>query len=189
MENITEIAKAFNKAQTEMANAQKNSKNPFLKNKYADLNSVREAVIPVLNKHGISVLQPTVVIDGKNFVKTVLLHESGQVIESLTEIIYIQGNAQSQGSGITYARRYGLQSLVCIGAEDDDGNNATQEPPKELKWLNVLDKDNAFTPQWLNVIEAINNGKIYSVEQVKAKYKVNKETEIKIVNLLNQTHQ
>lgn len=189
MENITEIAKAFNKAQTEMVNAQKNSKNPFLNNKYADLNAVREAVIPVLNKHGISVLQPTVFIEGKNYVKTILLHESGQTIESVTEIIYIQGNAQSQGSGITYARRYGLQSLVCIGAEDDDGNKATQELPKELKCLNILDKDKTYTPQWLNVIEAIKNGKINSVEQVKAKYKLSKEVEVQIINLLNQTHQ
>ena len=122
----TEIAKAFIKAQSEMANAVKGTTNPFLKNKYADLNAVREAVIPTLNKHGIAVLQPLVTIEGKNYVKTLLLHESGQTMESLTEVIYArQNDAQAQGSGITYARRYGLQSLVCIGADDDDGNNAS----------------------------------------------------------------
>jgi hypothetical protein len=35
---------------------------------------------------------------------------------------------QAQGSGISYARRYGLQSLINIGAEDDDGNKATEKP-------------------------------------------------------------
>jgi len=118
-----------------MSNPTKGSTNPYFKSKYADLNAVREAVIPTLNKHGISVLQPIVHIDGKNFVKTVLLHESGEAIEGLTEIIYAKTNdAQAQGSGITYARRYGLQSLICVGADDDDGNSASTPPkatPKE----------------------------------------------------------
>lgn len=129
---MKQISSALVKAQSEMSNAVKGSSNPFFKSKYADLNAVREAVLPVLNTHGIAVLQPIVNIDGKNFVKTVLLHESGEQIDSFTEIVYSkQNDAQAQGSGISYARRYGLQSLVCIGAEDDDGNEAvkTQKAP------------------------------------------------------------
>lgn len=126
------IAKAFIAAQKEMGNAIKDSKNPFFKSAYADLNSVREACIPALNTNGIAVLQPIVQIDGKNFVKTVLLHESGESIEGMTEILFTkQNDPQAQGSGITYARRYGLQSLVNIGAEDDDGNKASEKPKKE----------------------------------------------------------
>jgi len=126
---INNFAKAFIAAQSEMGNATKDSNNPFFKSKYADLNSVREACLPALNAHGIAVLQPIVQIDGKNFVKTLLLHESGESMEGLTEIIYSkQNDAQAQGSGITYARRYGLQSLVNIGAEDDDGNKASEKP-------------------------------------------------------------
>jgi hypothetical protein len=120
------IAKALLDAQKEMGNAIKDSSNPFFKSKYADLNAIREACMPSLNKHGIVVLQPIVHIDGKNFVKTVLLHESGEVFEGLTEIVYSKVNdAQAQGSGITYARRYGLQSIINVGAEDDDGNKAS----------------------------------------------------------------
>jgi hypothetical protein len=130
---MKEIATALVKAQKEMSNAVKGSSNPFFKSKYADLNSVREASIPVLNANGISVIQPMVNIDGRNFIKTVLLHESGESIESFTDIVYAKTNdAQAQGSGITYARRYGLQSLVCIGADDDDGNKASEQP-KEAK--------------------------------------------------------
>ena len=129
---MKEIAQAFLKAQSEMSNPIKGSANPFFKSKYADLNSVREAVIPTLNAHGIMVLQPMVSIDGKNYIKTMLLHESGETIEGLTEIIYAkQNDAQAQGSGITYARRYGLQSLVCVGADDDDGNAASQPQKKQ----------------------------------------------------------
>ena len=126
MIEIKQIAKALIEAQKEMGNAKKDSANPYFKSKYADLNSVREACLPALNSKGISVLQPTIQIEGKNFVKTILLHESGESIECLTEILFSkQNDPQAQGSGITYARRYGLQSLVCLGAEDDDGNKAS----------------------------------------------------------------
>lgn len=137
-----QIATALLKAQMEMGNAKKDSNNPFFKSKYADLNSIREACIPALNKNGIVVLQPIVHIDGKNFVKTLLLHESGESIESITEIIYSkQNDAQAQGSGITYARRYGLQSLVNVGADDDDGNKAST-PQQHVKQKQKLTEEN-----------------------------------------------
>jgi hypothetical protein len=76
-ESIVKIASALVKAQATMGNAVKDSKNPFFKSNYADLNAVREACLPALNANGVSVLQPTVSIDGRSFVETVLLHESG----------------------------------------------------------------------------------------------------------------
>lgn len=131
---INKFAVAFINAQKDMGNAIKDSKNPFFKNSYACLNSVREACVPALNANGIAVLQPIVQVDGKNFVKTLLLHESGESMECLTEILFAkQNDPQAQGSGITYARRYGLQSLVNIGAEDDDGNKAAEKPKSEPK--------------------------------------------------------
>jgi hypothetical protein len=63
MESITNISTAFLKAQKEMSSAKKDSNNPFFKSKYADLNSVMEAVMPALHNNGISVLQKTCVID------------------------------------------------------------------------------------------------------------------------------
>ena len=133
---ITNFAKAFIEAQKKMGNATKDSSNPFFKSKYADLNSIREACLPALNESGIAVLQPIVQVDGKNYIKTLLLHESGESMECLTEIIYAkQNDAQAQGSGITYARRYGLQSLVNVGAEDDDGNKASEQVKNKKTFL------------------------------------------------------
>jgi len=138
---MKQISKAILEAQKEMGNATKGSSNPFFRSKYADLNSIREACMPALHNHGISVLQPTVYIEGKNFIKTILLHESGETFEGLTEIIYAkQNDAQSQGSGITYARRYGLQSLLNIGAEDDDGNKASVKAESKNNW-ELLEKE------------------------------------------------
>ena len=134
-ESITKIAAALVKAQGTMGNALKDSKNPFFKSSYADLNAVREACLPALNANGVSVLQPTVSVDGKSFVETVLLHESGEFISSLTEVLCAkQNDPQAHGSGISYARRYGLQSLVNLGSADDDGESAmgrvNTSPPK-----------------------------------------------------------
>lgn len=125
-ETITKIAGALVKAQSEMGNATKGSSNPFFKSSYADLNAIREAVLPALNKNGIVALQPTIVFDGKNYVETILVHESGEYLSSLTEIkVGKQNDPQAEGSGISYARRYGLQSFVNMGAKDDDGEAAT----------------------------------------------------------------
>jgi len=124
---IIKIAAALVKAQAEMGNATKDKINPFFKSHYADLNAVREASLPILNKHGISAIQPTTTIDGVPFVETILLHESGEYISSLTQIVVDKINdAQRHGSGLSYARRYALSSIVNIGAEDDDAQKAVQ---------------------------------------------------------------
>jgi hypothetical protein len=175
------IAKALVQAQKEMGNAVKDSKNPFFKSSYADLNSVREACLPELNKNGIVVLQPICQVEGKSYVKTVLLHESGESLESMTEIVYgKQGDAQAQGSGITYARRYGLQSLVCIGAEDDDGNKAS-EKPKETKTEVRSDEDvRVLAENWFKTFKA-KAEKSKSLEELNTIYK-SEENALKRLN-------
>ena len=164
---MKQIATALLNAQGEMSNPKKGATNPFFKSKYADLNAIREAVIPTLNDNGISVLQPIVHIEGKNFVKTILLHESGDFLESVTEIIYNKVNdAQAQGSGISYARRYALQSFVCVGADDDDGQKAVQNKPNATKEVMQKAKSAGAT-----------------IEQIKSKYSVSAELEQFFINL------
>ena len=127
---MNNLAKSLVKAQLEMQTPKKGSVNPFFKNKYADLNDILLAVVPALNNNGIVLLQPLTNIDGKNYVKTVLMHESGETFESLAEIFCNkQNDAQAYGSGISYARRYSLSSICGIGSEDDDGQKAVQPKP------------------------------------------------------------
>jgi hypothetical protein len=136
-DTITKIAPALLKAQQEMGAAKKTASNPFFTSSYADLNAIREAVLPALNANNITVLQPTVVENGKNYVQTVLLHESGEFLASLTEIKAKDANdPQKEGSGISYARRYGLQSFLNVAAEDDDANAASGKN-SETKTNNV----------------------------------------------------
>ena len=158
MENI---AKALVKAQLEMITPKKGSVNPFFKNKYADLNDVLAAVVPALNNNGIVLLQPLVNIEGKNFVKTVLMHESGEIFESLAEIFCKNTNdAQAYGSGVTYARRYSLSSICGIGSEDDDAQKAVQSKP--MATAEVLAKAKASGA---------------TMTQIKTKYSVTAEQE------------
>lgn len=121
--SLTKIAPALLAAQRTMGDATKGAKNPYFKSSYADLNAIREVAIPALNAQGIVVLQPPVTRDGKNYIETLLLHESGEQLSALTEIKNTKGDAQSEGSGISYARRYGLQSFLNIGAVDDDAES------------------------------------------------------------------
>ena len=156
-DNISSIAKALVSAQKEMGNALKDAKNPFFKSKYADLNAVREAVLPACNSNGISVLQPTISLEGRKYVQTMLVHESGEYISGLTEILSTKEfDAQAQGSGISYARRYGLQSLANVGAEDDDGESAVGRSAAPIR-SNPIETSQASpvsTPVKLEVKEA-----------------------------------
>lgn len=120
-DSLAKLAPALLKAQKKMGAALKDSKNPFFKSKFADLNSVIDACVPVLNEEGIAVLQ-TVSADA---VETVLLHESGEYVMSATPIVVAkQSDPQALGSAISYARRYGLQAMPVLKAEDDDGEKA-----------------------------------------------------------------
>ena len=170
---MKEIATALVKAQLEMVAPKKGSVNPFFKNKYADLNDVLSAVVPALNNNGIVLLQPLVNIDGKNYVKTVLMHESGETFESLAEIFCNkQNDAQAYGSGISYARRYSLSSICGIGSADDDGQKAVQ--PKPNASFEVLEKAAKVNA---------------TIEQIKSKYKVTTEQEAQFLILKSNNNE
>jgi len=129
-DTIGTISKSLVKAQKEMSAAKKGAANPFFKSKYADYNSVLEACKEALNDNGITILQPHTLLQmGEKeiaVVETILLHESGEYVSSQTKIeVAKQNDPQALGSAISYARRYGLQSLVSLPtSDDDDGESA-----------------------------------------------------------------
>lgn len=128
---IAKIAPALLAAQKAIGAAKKGSTNPFFRSKYADLGSVMEACKEALNDQGILVIQPVGFDEMGDYVETILLHESGEMISEKTRVKYAkEKDPQSQGSGITYARRYALQSMLFIPAEDDDGEKAMARPKK-----------------------------------------------------------
>ncbi|PFB88903.1 recombinase [Bacillus thuringiensis] len=126
-ETITELAKALVKFNSEVNKIAKDADNPFFKNNYATLDTIIDEIRPILSKHGLSIMQiPSG--DGQNVtLKTLLLHESGEWLES-DELTMkpVKNDPQAVGSCITYARRYSLAAFLSLNTgEDDDGNGAT----------------------------------------------------------------
>jgi len=128
---VKQIATALVKAQKEFGPALKTSTNPHLKNKYANLASVVEAVIDALNNNGIYLMQMTHETPDGAMAETVFLHESGEML-SAGKLFFPASKHDAQGyaSSLSYVRRYSLMAACGIAPEDDDGNAASKPVPK-----------------------------------------------------------
>lgn len=130
-ESIKSLTSALVSAQKNIKAAVKDSKNPHFQSKYADIASVIEAVRIPLTDAGITFLQPVSTVEDGVSVETILIHgASGEWISESLTVPVSKNDAQGVGSAITYGRRYGLQSMCGVPAEDDDGNKAAGAPPK-----------------------------------------------------------
>ena len=118
--------------------ASKDGKNPHFKSTYATLEAVMDAARQG-NQFGLYFTQPLdlVAIEGHvvQVVKTIITHvPSGKSKESLCPVrVKDKDNPQQMGSGITYAKRYALQSAYGLPSEDDDGNDASKAKPHVVK--------------------------------------------------------
>jgi hypothetical protein len=65
---------------------------------------------------------------GHAILETMLLHSSGQWISGSQVIKPVKDDPQGVKSAITYARRAGLEAIVGVAPEDDDGNAASGKP-------------------------------------------------------------
>lgn len=122
----------------------KDSTNPFFKSKYADINSLLETIKPVLSEVGLVVMQPLTVCDSKNVLTTEIWDDEKIIAKSA---IFLPDNLDPQkiGSAITYYRRYSLQALLALEAEDDDGN--LTKPNGHKPELKPLIKERNFTDE------------------------------------------
>lgn len=131
---MKQIASALVKAQKEFGPALKTSTNPHLKNKYANLSAVVEAVIDALNNNGIFLMQLTHESPDGAMAETTFVHESGEML-SAGKLFFPAAKHDPQGyaSALTYVRRYSLMAACGIAPEDDDGNAASKPAPKPPK--------------------------------------------------------
>jgi len=155
-DSIKHLAAALNKAQAEMSGARKGATNPFFKSKYADLNSVVDAVRIPFAENGLSYSQFPTMDENRVGVETILMHESGEFIASTLMLPTGKLDAQSAGSAITYAKRYSLQAIAGIPSEDDDGNAATRgtqpqqkQAPRQQPQVNGAD----ILSQWTHIAQ------------------------------------
>ena len=142
----------------------KDSTNPFFKSKYFDINGLLKHTEPLLQKNGLLLLQP--IIKGEVFSEIIDI-ESGESVTSSIPLPEIN-DPQKLGSAITYFRRYTLQSLLGLQAEDDDANAASKASNTPVKkWVNKGDKI------WNAAID-----KGVKIAEIKKHYSISKDNEL-----------
>lgn len=120
---MKELAEALVAAQGELHNLSKDASGYGYE--YLTLPKLIDETRPVLQKHGLAIVQRMAVVgDGQPAVCTMLIHKSGESIEGTYPISAVTmkqcNDAQQMGAAITYARRYGLAALLNIAQTDDD---------------------------------------------------------------------
>ncbi|KWX79951.1 ERF family protein [Paenibacillus jilunlii] len=133
-ESIVNLAKALVAFNLEVKIIEKDASNPHFKNAYATLDTIVNEVRPILAKHGLVVMQFPGGDGEKYTLRTMLVHESGEWIESEPLTMKpVKNDPQGIGSCTTYARRYSLSAMLSLNTgEDDDGeqsSNAPAQPP------------------------------------------------------------
>tara|TARA_R100000951_G_C2619745_1_gene174059 strand:- start:173 stop:760 length:588 start_codon:yes stop_codon:yes gene_type:complete len=123
MEQTNHI-KDFIAGQSSLETAIKNSSNPFLKNKYADIQEILDKVKSAFHENNYIIVQEGGADESGEFIDTKLVHTSGNLFNCKIYLQYKKGDMQSLGGAITYARRYGLLSVTGIPVDDDDGTSA-----------------------------------------------------------------
>lgn len=151
----------LNEVKKEIGAISKDSTNPFFKSKYFDINSLLKHVEPLLQKNGLLLLQP--IVKGEVFSEIVDI-KTGESVQSSIPLPQMD-DPQKLGSAVTYYRRYTLQSLLGLQAEDDDANSASQSvKQKSTKpWVTKYDKI------WYAAVE-----KEVPLQELKKHYKLSK---------------
>jgi len=152
-EQIAELATALSKAQGEFQVAQLNRQNPYFKSRYADLMSVVSSARPALSKHGLSVVQDILSDEhGSNVLHTILLHSTGQYIESRMRIVPPKSDIQTISSYVTYLKRLTYASLVgVVTGEDDDDGEASVAQERATHAKGVANKFDAKEHEYVSV--------------------------------------
>jgi len=148
------------KIQSEVGRIKKEKTNPHFKNTYADINSVYNAVKPLLDEHKILLTHILEVESGRNILKTTLLDiEDGS--ETISRLALQEGiDAQKTMGATTYYKRLHLVSMLALETVDDDGQSGSnsikenKQPTKEM--IEEMERktahDSIFKTQWLNFL-------------------------------------
>lgn len=123
-DELKNLAKALAKFQADIKDPARDKDNPYFKSKYVALDGLLDAVRPVLAANGLSFIQSPVSNGQDMGVATLLMHDSGEWIESDPFMLHaVKNDPQAGGSAITYARRYSLSAVLGVAWDDDDDAN------------------------------------------------------------------
>ena len=164
-ESINELTSALAKAQSEIRNPSKNTKNNFFKNEYADLTSVLGCIRPVASANGLSFIQSVEAYNGNVAVSSQISHVSGQWVKQVASVELPKSSKnpiQDLGSIATYLKRYQAQSMWAICADEDTD-------AQDLGIEDISDEKVAHLDAMLDATKSSKEAflKVYGVENLK----------------------
>jgi len=135
------ISKELVSISSKLHNVIKTADNPFYNSRFTELTALIDYLRPILSEHDCTLVQETVGDNDTIIIHTMLLHETGQYIQTSTVMNPIKHNRdgsirvdiQTHGSANTYGRRYAIKALFNIAEADNDGNENI-EPPKKFNF-------------------------------------------------------
>lgn len=161
--SITNLTQGLAKFHAMVGRISKDAKNPFFKSNYASLPHIITEVSEPLEKAGLVIAQFP---DGDGLT-TMLIHaDSGEyMMATYTLQVVRQNDPQAQGSALSYARRYGLTSVLNLSISDDDAEAATRPvrqapapskvPPTEAQFAGIVQYLNGTPEQQKAAKEAL----------------------------------
>lgn len=138
-EKFDEVLPALHKARSMFVKVKKDKQNTHLKNKYATLDSVLDAITPALTDNDLMLMQDMIESEAPNRIKveTTVIHVSGQWVKFYAELPIVKDDPQGVGSAFTYARRYAAAAAFGLSQADDDAQIAVKSAQD---WKRDIDK-------------------------------------------------
>ena len=138
-EKFDEVLPALHKARSMFVKVKKDRQNSHLKNKYATLDSVLDAITPALTDNSLMLMQDMIESEAPNRIKveTTVIHTSGQWVKFYAELPIVKNDPQGVGSAFTYARRYAAAAAFGLSQADDDAQIAVKSAQD---WKRDIDK-------------------------------------------------
>lgn len=127
--------------QSKVGTLSKSKDNPFFKSKYFDVNQILEQLMPLLHANKLTIMQPITVMEGVQVLLTNVIDTEDNTLITMSAMQLPEiADPQKLGSAVTYFRRYALQSLFALQAEDDDGNKAAAKEVPKVDHYSVAEK-------------------------------------------------
>jgi hypothetical protein len=137
-ETLGGLAAALVKANREIKSITRDAVNPHFKSTFASLDAILAEVRPILAKHGLALMQgansPHTDEAGRVTaftVETMLIHESGEWVQSSVVMPLGKHDPQGAGAACSYGRRYGVSALLSLATDQDQDGNDAMPTPKE----------------------------------------------------------
>ncbi len=153
-ESIKKLLGALAKAQQEFEVVRHDEENPYYKSRYASLGAVIASCRPILQKYGLTVIQPSHGVNGEAGIETIIFHaESGEWLSSVAMVALPPNTkkpGEEAGKAITYLRRYSLQSLLGVySGDDDDLQSSGSKKATQKQQAPLSEGDGNVTPKWV----------------------------------------